>query len=123
MRKALHFRDFDWVLLGLAVAIAAVGVVEIYSTTAHTALAGQFKRQIYWILLGTIVALVVSRIDYHAIMEQIPWLYGLSVLALVALLVKGHTIAGTRRWLPLGFASFQVSEMVKLVIIIGVAAI
>jgi rod shape determining protein RodA len=123
MRKASSFRDVDWLLLGLAVVIAAVGVVEIYSTTAHTALAVEYRRQMYWILLGVIVALVVSQFDYHLILEQTPWLYVLSVLVLAALLVGGRSIAGTRRWVRLGGGvTFQVSEMVKLVIIMVVAA-
>jgi rod shape determining protein RodA len=125
IRKALNFRDFDWILFGLAVLIAALGVVEIYSTTSHTAaLATQYKKQIYWIILAGIVALVVSRIDYHFILEQVPWLYGLSVLALVILLVSGHSVAGVRRWFSLGgVLTLQVSEFVKLVIILLVAAL
>lgn len=125
MRKTLNFRDFDWFLLGLAVLIAALGVVEIYSTTAHTpALATQYRKQIYWILLGIVTALVVSRIDYHVVVEQSPWLYALSLVALGGLLVAGHSVAGVRRWLTLGGGvSFQVSEIVKLVIILGVAAL
>jgi rod shape determining protein RodA len=104
------------------VAIAAIGVVEIYSTTIHSPLAGQYKRQIYWILLSGILAMVISRVDYHMILEQTPWLYGVSVLALAGLLVGGHSIAGTRRWMQLGPMSFQVSEIVKLIIILIVAA-
>jgi len=124
MRKALSFRDTDWFLLALAVAIAAIGVVEIYSTTAHTALAGQHRKQIEWICLGCLAALVVSRIDYHAIIERVPWFFGLSVVALAGLLVSGHSIARAKRWLPLGGAgTLQVSELVKVVIILGVAAI
>jgi rod shape determining protein RodA len=125
MSKTVNSRDFDWFLLGTAVLIAVIGVVEIYSTTAHSpALATQYRRQIYWILLGIVVALVVSRIDYHVIVEQAPWLYVLSVLALGGLLVAGHSVAGVRRWFTLGGAvSFQVSEIVKLVIILGVAAL
>jgi rod shape determining protein RodA len=125
IRKVLNFRDFDWMLFGLAVLIAAIGVVEIYSTTTHSAaLASQYKKQIYWIILAGIVALVVSRLDYHVILEQLPWLYGLSILALVILLVRGHSVAGVRRWLSLGgVLSFQVSEFVKLVIILLVAAL
>lgn len=123
MRKGSSFRDVDLLLLGLAVVIAALGVVEIYSTTAHTALAVEYRRQMYWILLGVVVALVVSQFDYHLILEQTPWLYVLSVLALVALLVGGRSIAGARRWVRLGGGvTFQVSEMVKLVIIMVVAA-
>jgi rod shape determining protein RodA len=125
IRKALNFRDFDWILFGLAVLIAAIGVVEIYSTTSHTtALAAQYKKQIYWIILAAVLAIVVSRFDYHIFLEQIPWLYGLSILALVLLLVRGHAVAGVRRWFSLGgVLTFQVSEFVKLVIILLVAAL
>lgn len=124
IRKTLNFRDNDWLLLALAVAIAAVGVVEIYSTTAHSALAGEYKSQIKWILLGCVGALIISRIDYHAIIERVPWFFAISVLALAGLLVSGHSINKARRWLPLGgVVTLQVSELVKLVIILGVAAI
>lgn len=124
IRKALNFRDTDWLLLALALIIAVVGVVEIYSTTAHSPLAGEYKSQIKWIILGCAAALIISRIDYHAIIERVPWFFALSVLALAGLLFSGHSINRARRWLPLGgFATLQVSELVKLVIILGVAAI
>jgi rod shape determining protein RodA len=106
----------------LALAIAAIGVVEIYSTTLHSPLAGQYKKQIYWLIISSLLALIASRIDYHMILEQTPWLYGISVLLLAGLLVAGHTIAGTRRWLQLGSMTFQVSEIAKLIIILVVAA-
>ncbi len=123
MRKSLTLRDLDWLLLGLAMAIAVIGVVEIYSTTAHSTLSAQYKKQIYWIVLGLVVALVVSQINYHLILEQTPWLYSLSVLGLASLLVAGRAVAGTRRWLRLGGGlTFQVSELAKLVIIMAVAA-
>jgi len=122
MRKSVRLRDSDWSLLALSLVIAAIGITEIYSTTFHTVLAGQFHRQIYWVLLGTVLALVVSRLDYHFIVEQTPWLYGLCVLGLVALLVAGPSIAGARRWVPVGGLTFQVSELAKLVIILTVAA-
>ena len=121
MQKATSLRDLDWVLIGLALTLAIIGVVEIYSTTAHSALAAQYKKQILWILLGFVLALVVSQIDYHIILEQTPWLYVLSVLALAGLLVGGRSVAGARRWMHLGGLTFQVSEMVKLVIILLVA--
>jgi rod shape determining protein RodA len=109
-------------LLALALAIAAIGIVEIYSATADTALAGHVKRQVCWVLLGTLLAIVVSRLDYHRIIELIPWIYGACMLALAGLLVLGPTIAGAKRWIPVGGLTFQVSEMAKLVIILTVAA-
>jgi rod shape determining protein RodA len=122
MRKAVRFRDIDWGLLALVLAIAAVGIVEIYSTTAQTALAGQVRRQVYWVLLGLLLSLAVGRFDYHLILEQVPWLYGLTILGLGTLLVLGRPIAGTKRWVAIGGLTFQVSEMAKLVIILTVAA-
>ncbi len=122
MKKSFSLRDIDWLLLMLALGIAIIGVVEIYSTTAHTALAGQYKKQIYWLILSLALALVVSRINYHILLEQTPWLYGVCVLALVGLLVGGRSHANTRRWLHIGSMTFQVSEIAKLVIILAVAA-
>jgi rod shape determining protein RodA len=122
MRKTVRFRDCDWVLLALALAIAAVGIAELYSTTAQTALAGQLKRQVSWVLLGLFISMALSRVDYHLVLEQVPWLYGLTVLGLGALLVFGRPIAGTKRWVPIGGLTFQVSEIAKLVIILTVAA-
>lgn len=109
-------------LLAIAVAIALIGVVEISSTTGTSALASHARRQAYWLLLGVVLALVVSRLDYHFLLEQTPWLYGLSLLGLAALLVVGPTIAGARRWFQIGGLTFQVSEFAKLVIIMAVAA-
>jgi rod shape determining protein RodA len=122
MRKTVRFRDCDWVLLALALTIAAIGIVELYSTTSQTALAGQLKRQISWVLLGLCICVALSRVDYHLVLEQIPWLYALTVLGLGALLVFGRPIAGTKRWVAVGGLTLQVSEIAKLVIILVVAA-
>jgi len=122
MGTRLRFRDIDWLLLGVAIAIAIIGVVEIYSTTQHSVLQGQYKKQIYWLILSVVLALVISHFDYHFLLEQTPWLYVLSVLVLGELLVAGHAIARAKRWLQFGGLTFQVSELVKLVIILSVAA-
>ncbi len=123
-RKGVNLRDVDWFLLALATALAVLGVVEFLSASSGpSALGGQYRRQIYWILLGLILALVISQIDYHLIVEQTPWLYVVCLLALATVLVTGRTVRGTRRWLQLGGGfTFQVSELAKLVIIMVVAA-
>ena len=121
MSKAVSYRDFDWFLFLLAVGIAAIGVMEIYSTTSHTVLATEYKRQIYWVLFGCVATLVLSRFDYHTLLEATPWLYVLSAMGLVAVLVTSHATKGARRWLHLGGLTFQVSELAKLVIIMAVA--
>jgi rod shape determining protein RodA len=122
MSARFRLRDIDWLLLALAIAIATIGIIEIYSTTEQSALHGEYKRQIYWLLLSVCLALVASRIDYHFLLEQTPWMYIVSLLVLGELLVAGHAVAKTKRWLHFGGLTFQVSELVKLVIILCVAA-
>src|SRR5438309_3463555 len=99
MHKSFSLRDFDWLLLIVGLAVAGIGVAEIYSTTAHTVLDSQYRKQIYWVLLGSAGALAISRIDYHFLLERVRWLYVLGVLGLAAVLVVGHRIGGAKRWL------------------------
>ena len=75
MLRTVRFRDFDWFLLSLALGVAGVGVLQIYSTTMHSALAFQYKKQMYWVLAGCLLALLVSQLDHRAILGLAPWLY------------------------------------------------
>lgn len=109
-------------MLGLALLIAAIGLLEIYSTTTQTPLAGQFQKQIYWLLLGCALTLIVSQLDYHLVLAHIPWIYLLAVLTLGGVLLVGPRLAGTHRWIQVGSFTLQVSELAKLVIILAVAA-
>lgn len=121
MRKGFSFRDLDWLLLLVAFVIACLGVAQIYSTTAHSALAGEYRKQLDWVVLGVLAALAASQIDYHQVLEHAPLLYVAGLVALASVLALSSTVAKTHRWLSLGGQTLQVSELVKLVIIIGAA--
>jgi len=114
-------RDFDWWLLLIALAISAVGVLEIYSATHNGSLAGMHWRQFWWVVLGVVAMAVVARIDYHAILDKAPVLYLLGLAALVAVLVVGERRFGARSWVSIAGFTLQVSELVKLVIIVVLA--
>ena len=103
-------------------AICAAGVIEIYSATFGTKFAGSHVRQVYWILGGLVAMLVVSRINYHVLIDAVPWMYIAALLALVAVLVFGQKYLGARRWIRIGAGMhFQPSEWVKLILILAVA--
>ena len=121
MKEAPGARDYDWWLLAILAAICTIGVVEIYSATHGSALAGMHMKQIRWILVGVVLMFVLSRLDYHAIMDQAPWLYIAGLMALIAVLAVGHTRFGAKRWIPVLGEFLQVSELVKLIIIIVLA--
>ena len=121
MRDRSTIGDFDWWLLGLALAICALGLLEIYSATHNSGLRGMAMRQIGWISLGLAAMLILSRINYHTVLDQAPLLYLVSLGALAAVLAMGHTRFGAKRWVAVAGVPFQVSELVKLVIIIVLA--
>ncbi len=76
----------------------------------------------YWILGGLVAMLVVSRINYHVLIDAVPWMYIAALLALVAVLVFGQKYLGARRWIRIGAGMhFQPSEWVKLILILAVA--
>ncbi|HTB93354.1 MAG TPA: rod shape-determining protein RodA [Candidatus Sulfotelmatobacter sp.] len=121
MNEGTTTRDYDWWLLAIVAAICALGVVEIYSATHGSALAGMHTKQIRWLVIGFVLMFVLSRIDYHLIMDQAPVLYIIGIAALVAVLLVGHTRFGAKRWIPFLGEFLQVSELVKLIIIIVLA--
>jgi rod shape determining protein RodA len=62
-----------------------------------------------------------AKIDYHKLIDFVPWAYGVCLLALVAVLAVGQKVLGAKRWIRLGPVHFQPSEWVKLVLILAVA--
>ena len=56
-------------------AISALGVLEIYSSTHASGMAGMQWKQLMWIGIGLVGMFLISRIDYHTLMDQAPVLY------------------------------------------------
>jgi rod shape determining protein RodA len=121
MRRFLSFRDFDWLLLGTVLLLCTISVLEIYSATLHTKYTGFHTKQIYWICAGLVAMFVFSRVDYHKLIDFVPWAYGVCLFALLAVLAVGQKVLGARRWIRIGHLQFQPSEWVKLVLILAVA--
>jgi rod shape determining protein RodA len=105
----------------MVLALCTISVFEIYSATLHTKYIGFHTKQVFWIVGGLIAMFIFAKIDYHKLIDFIPWAYGVCVVALLAVLVVGQKVLGARRWIRLGPIHFQPSEWVKLVLIIAVA--
>jgi rod shape determining protein RodA len=121
MRRLLSFRDFDWTLLGMVLLLCAISVLEIYSATLHTKYTGFHTKQMLWISAGLVAMFLFAKIDYHKLIDFVPWAYGVCLVALLAVLVIGQKVLGARRWIKAGPMHFQPSEWVKLVLILAVA--
>ncbi|MRR33861.1 rod shape-determining protein RodA [bacterium] len=118
------FTNFDWGLLFLVLLIAGIGVLNIASAAASYSLAETSYpvRQIYWVIIGMFLVVMVCSIDYHLFEDVAFWMYGMVAVLLLAVLVMGKSTMGATRWLQLGFISFQPSELMKIVIIMVYAS-
>jgi rod shape determining protein RodA len=138
MRRFLSFRDFDWMLLCMVLVLCTISVFEIYSATLHTKYAGYpgffndqkvwipgrmgfHTKQLYWIAGGLAAMFLFSKIDYHKLIDLVPWAYGIGLLALLAVKLVGHKVLGAKRWIAIGPVHFQPSEWVKLILVLIVA--
>jgi rod shape determining protein RodA len=122
MRRLSSFRDFDWVLLGFVLVLSVISVLEIKSATLHTKFHGFEQKQVGFLATGLVLMFLISLIDYHRLIDIVHWAYGVSILALIAVLAFGTKVLGGRRWIKFpGGIHFQPSEWVKLVLIVAIA--
>ena len=121
MARYRSYRDLDWPLLLITLVICGLGVLQIYSATRDTRWEDAWWKQLIWIGVALVLMWVITSIDYHTLLSQIPLLYTLSVTALVGVLLAGRLVFGSRRWIRVLGVNLQISEFVKLVIILVVA--
>jgi rod shape determining protein RodA len=108
---------------------SAIGVVMVYSATrgelilAGTSPTHYLKRQALFVVLGVIVMAAVGLIDYRRLESFGMAIYGLTMVALLAVMVPhvGSHALGSTRWFTLGPVQIQPSEFAVLGLIIAVA--
>jgi rod shape determining protein RodA len=122
MKDRPRIQDWDWPLAAIVAAISMLGVLEVYSSTHASGMAGMHWKQLMWIGIGLMGMFLISRIDYHTLMDQAPALYLFGLATLLIVLVIGHSRFGARRWVALGGGvNLQVSELMKLIILVVLA--
>ena len=107
-------RDFDWLLLLLAVAISAFGTWMIFNAQPD---APFWKKQVIGLAISLVVMLAVAFTDYRKLVHIAPAFYVFGLLLLVVVLVPGIglKINGQRCWIGVpGLGQFQPSEFMKI---------
>jgi rod shape determining protein RodA len=103
---------FDaWLMLAVLL-LAAAGLVVMYSAGYDhgTRFSGHARNM----LLGLVVLLLVSQVPPQRLMALAVPLYALGIALLVATALFGITKKGATRWLDVGVAVIQPSEIMKL---------
>lgn len=113
--------SFDWLWFFALLALAASGVLAIWSTTEGTRLSFYFGRQLVYLSIAVSVFLVLLYFDYHLFSDYITFIYLVALAVLGLVLVAGTTIHSNKSWIRLGRITLQPSELVKLVVIVALA--
>ena len=118
----------DMPLLLAVMAIITLGLVNLYSATSVYAddaqrvrLADVYVSQIYWIVVGTLLAILVASIDYRSFERWAMVAYFGGIVALGLVFVLARSIRGASRWIAIGNFNFQPSEFMKIVLILVIA--
>ena len=114
--------NFDWILLLAVLLIAGMSLINLYSSTYAGVGSGVFLKQTYFYLLGFVLILAIITLDYRILLAWNYPLYCLIILLLMITFFVGGHIAGTQRWLNLGFFRLQPSEPAKLMLVITLAS-
>ena len=115
-------------LILVTLGLVAFGLVMVYSaTSAAAALGGKdptyyLKRQGIYAALGIVLMTIAQRWDYKRLRPLAPTFVVASLAMLAAVLAIGPAVNGARRWISLGPAVFQPSELAKLAVAIWAAA-
>ncbi len=113
---------FPWAMPVLVLALIALGLLFVQSSTAGTRLDGLEGRQLQMVLASLPILIAFAAFGYRRLARNAFVLYGIGVLSLVAVLVVGVHSNGARRWFdgPMGFR-VQPSEVMKPLLVLALA--
>jgi rod shape determining protein RodA len=120
---------YDWLLVLAVLGIGSFGTLMVYSATKvrllEAGISGRyyFERQAIFFVLGVVVMAVLALVDYERLVHLGWFIYGASVLGLLAVLTPvGSSQLGSQRWFQLGPLQVQPSEFAPIGVVFGIVA-
>ena len=111
--KVYHIKNYNFTLAALVASLSVLGIFVVGSAREIYQ-----SRQIFGVIFGLFVMAVVSLFDYVWVLEFYWLIYLAAVASLGSVFVIGQTVNGARRWINLGFTTFQPSELAKILLIL-----
>ncbi len=119
----VYLKNFDWILFSAVFLLISFGLVEIYSVAlSQDALSLlNFNKQIIAVVIGIILLFLFSFFDYYNLRSYSRYFYIAGILLLLAVLLFGQAVRGTKGWFNFGYFSLQPVEFIKILLIIFLA--
>lgn len=110
--------NFDWTIYIIPAILSVFGIVIIYSITYGGTGQHLAQNQIIFTIIGLVLAVLISRIDYRLFKGLYLVLYIAVFVLLLFVLIFGNLVFGASRWIEVGFFRLQPSELFKIVALI-----
>lgn len=120
MRKKM-FKNIEWGIIICTVILLAIGLTALLSATQNSDYE-EFKKQIMWIAISVPVTIAIIFIDYELLAKISPFIYGITIILLIAVLFT-EPINGATSWFNIGPFSFQPAEFAKITVIMFLSTI
>ncbi|WP_342070414.1 rod shape-determining protein RodA [Yoonia algicola] len=117
-RKVLHL---NWAIILLLVAVASFGFLMLYSV-AGGSMTPWVEPQMQRFALGMTLMLIVAMVPIWFWRNMAFVAYGGSLLLLLGVEFFGEVRMGAQRWIDLGFMRLQPSELMKITLVMFLAA-
>lgn len=120
MTTQQYLRRVPWVIVASALALIAAGLAGIARGDELADGSTLQDRQLIWAAIGLVAMFVATWVPYRVLK---PWSVPLFLASLASLVIVYFMPArnGAHRWVPLGVADVQPSELAKLVYIMALA--
>ena len=131
-RKEKRERYYDYSLLAVIIFLCCFGLIMVYSSSSYAAQLKTgdslfyLKKQGFALIIGLLVMLAVSKIDYHRFGKLAVLAYALAIVLMIAVNFTPLGIAynGKKRWFGFGSTSlFQAAEAVKVALILSTSSL
>jgi rod shape determining protein RodA len=111
----------DWPLIVTMLLLCTLGMLNLYSATRSVGHDAKFDKQVQWMVVGVVMFIVVTVIDYRTLV-RLAWIgLGAAVALLLVARLFGHPDPShhgyTYRWLNIGGMGVQPSELATLMVI------
>ena len=122
------WKNVDLILLAAVILQSIIGLFTVYSATRQRLLNQGFdqffyvQRQVFFVLFASVLMAAVMSVGHDWIRERGVYFYAASLFALLLVLVIGAVSNGARLSFDLGFISVQPAELVKVTVLVLIAA-
>lgn len=112
MLRLYKIRDYNFLLVAVVAATSILGLLLVNSADSSLT-----TRQLAGMIMGAVLMVVVSLIDYSWLLHFRTGIYIVNFLLLLMVLLFGITSKGAARWISIGGVQFQPTELCKILII------